>query len=210
MEYDDSHKPVEIEEKTLHLRQIVSEFYPDTSGSAAISDKDYKKADLLRRMRDDADMLAYPKLISILIISLIVSTLIVFLLQKSWLFLIIGVLGLLVILSVRYWLKEETLRQLQYKDNFELYVWEGLKLKQSRQTSVQVLYLLIFPVIMIQFTIACETVGTGIQYWKEYIIAIAISTLTWWYVFKDDRKQLLVWKRELLELLPFNPDQPGF
>jgi ABC-type multidrug transport system fused ATPase/permease subunit len=210
MEYDDSHKPVEFEEKTLRLQQIVSEFYPDTLGRAAISDTDYKKADLLRRMRDDADMLAYPKLITILMISILVSTFTVFLFQRSWLILIISVLGLLVILSVRYWLKEETLRQLRYKDNFELYVWEGLKLKQSRQTSVQALYLVIFPVIMIQFAIAFETVGIGIQYWKEYFLAIAISTLTWWYVFRDDRKQLLNWKRELLELLPFNPDQPGF
>jgi hypothetical protein len=155
-------------------------------------------------------MLAYPKLITILMISILVSTFTVFLFQRSWLILIISVLGLLVILSVRYWLKEETLRQLRYKDNFELYVWEGLKLKQSRQTSVQALYLVIFPVIMIQFAIAFETVGIGIQYWKEYFLAIAISTLTWWYVFRDDRKQLLNWKRELLELLPFNPDQPGF
>ena len=210
MEQSKTHHPVVTEDKTAGIQRIVFEFHPELEEQGKITDSDYKKADLLRRMRNDEDMHAYPLLMSLLLLLLTVSSLAAFWLSRSMTTIILGISGITGILLLRFRLKEETKKLILFKDDFERYVWEGLKLKNKRQIYIQTLYLLFFPFVLVLFAVSFGFVEISFQYWLEILLAYGLSSMIWTYVFLDDRNLIKQWKKELIALLPFNPEKPDF
>lgn len=202
-------KPVLIEDKTVRLQETVSNYYNTASEDSMISTDEIRKAEIIRKMREDNDMKAYPLMLHLLLTLLIGSTLAAFITERSGFALFMLCAGSAIILFIRYRLKNAIHQLHNYKNDFSRYVWEGYYIKEMRHNAVKLLYILLFPVIII----LCESVISGgeqVNIWLRVMVAFLISTPGWLLVFEDDRKNLKSLRRELLDVLPYDPENPDF
>jgi positive regulator of sigma E activity len=202
-------KPVIIEDKTARLRETVSHYYNSESEDGTLSPEELRKAEIIRKMREDNDMKAYPLMLHLLLTLLIGSTLAAFITERSGFALLMLCVGSAIILIIRYRLKTAIQQLYHYKNDFSRYVWEGYYIKEMRHNAVKLLYILLFPVIII----FCESVISGgeqVNIWIRILLAFLISTPGWLLVFEDDRKHMKSLRKELLEVLPYDPENPDF
>lgn len=209
MEENKDIKPVIIEEQTVWLRETVQNYFPEEASDNTIADDDMRKAEIIRKMKEDSDIRDYPQMLNLLLVLLLVSTLLWALIGKSFIPVSVLLAGILFRLFITYRLKTAVQDLNQHRENFGRYIWDGYYIKTFRHNATKLSYLIFFPFVM--YYSALIIFGSdNINIWLALGTAILISTPVWLFVFNDDRQNLKILKKDLLEVLSYDPENPGF
>jgi len=182
-------KPVEPVFKTQKLIDIVNQYSQDDESTVPISLKEMKTKELLEKMKAEKDKRDFMLLFNILMITVMIVSIFSIVLVFSLLDVIVLVLSLGYFIFVRRRLTQETLSLSSIKIDEESYLWHGFQLKEMRFTAVKLAYMLFFPLLLVVLvTIVLEdSVGYLLT---NYLIALGLSTLTWFFFFMDDQQIL--------------------
>ncbi len=194
-------KPVEHEFKTQKLIDIVNKYSHEEESPNKVSLKNMKIKELVDKMKAEKDKRDFMLLFNILMISIIVLSIISIVLVFSVLDIVVLILGLGYFIFVRRRLTQETLGLSNIKTDEEAYLWSGYQLKELRFTAVKFAYMLFFPLLMLLLaTIIFEEARSYLL--TNYLIALGLSTLAWFFFFMDDQQVLESIESEL-NTLPY-------
>jgi hypothetical protein len=183
-------KPVITEEATQRLRNIIEETERSFNNEISITPGEAKRIELIRRMKEDTDKHDYMIMLNVLIGVLCLSALVHYFYFGSFLSLIAFVSGLMYFLFIRFRLKTVTQKLIEYKHDFDKYLWEGYYLKEMRFSALKLAFIIFYPLVIILISDLVSGEYNTLPTWLSIVIAIGISTVGWLIYFNDDKSVL--------------------
>ncbi|MGB4957974.1 MAG: hypothetical protein WBO36_00795, partial [Saprospiraceae bacterium] len=128
--------PVWREQKSQRLQDIVFAAERSQTTEVKISAGEAKRIELIRKMKNDTDKQEYMIMFNGLMIALSISALCHFIFYGSNFSMFCFVVSLVYFFYIRKRLTSATLQLMEYKNNFDKYLWEGFYLKEMRYSAV--------------------------------------------------------------------------
>ncbi len=183
-------KPYNTEDKTLRLKEIISETEKQFNNEIRVSPGEAKRIELIRKMKQDSDKKDYMIMFNILMIGLSVVSLAHF----AWFGTVFSLLCLmfciLYFVFIRKRLTSATLKLVEYKNNFDKYLWEGFYLKEMRYSAVKLAYFIFFPFLVVFIFDLLKGKSGWVEIWVGVLVAASISSVAWLIFFNDDKEAL--------------------
>ena len=193
-------KPYIIEDKTKVLREIMDQVDATLAPGVNITVGEAKRIELIRKMKQDKDKQEYIMMLNGLAIATGIISILHLLFSPAWWPLIIAAVTLAYIFFVRRRLTTATQALVQWKNDFDRYLWEGFYLKEMRFSATKLAFILFFPWLVIMITNILHGGNSVTALWISAIIAYAISTIAWYIFFSDDSAGLESIESELKSL----------
>lgn len=186
---DDS-KPVIIEDKTQHLRDIIEETEAQFEASTKLTPGEAKRIELIRKMKSDTDKKEYMIMFNSLMILVIALSFVHFTLYGHYLALGFGLAGIAYFIVVRLRLRNAAVKLTEYKNNFDRYLWEGFYLKEMRHSAVKLAFFIFFPFLLVFVSDLISGSDDRLTYWLCILAGFVLSSLAWLFYFGDDKNAL--------------------
>lgn len=183
-------KPVVIEDKTQHLKDIIDETEAQFESNTKLTPGEAKRIELIRKMKSDTDKKEYMIMFNGLMILVSVLSFVHFFLYGHYLALIFGLAGLAYFIVVRLRLRNAAVRLSDYKNNFDRYLWEGFYLKEMRYSAVKLAFLVFFPFLLIFVSDLISGSDDRLTYWLCILVGFLLSSLAWLFYFGEDKDNL--------------------
>jgi hypothetical protein len=181
---DNEHKSImDIINESDPANQVPSADKPMTPGEA-------KRIELIRKMKTDTDKIEYMIMLNALMLSMLLISTWHFITYRSWVDIIMMVTAVLYFAYTRLKLRNATLKLIEYKNNFDLYLWEGFHLKEMRHSAVKLGYMVFFPMICVLLVDVLSGVTFELPLYAKIGVALIFSTIGWFTFFGDDQRSL--------------------
>ncbi len=193
-------KPVILEDKTQHLRDIIEATEAEFTAREKLSPGEAKRIELIRKMKSDTDKKEYMIMFNILMALVVISSVVHFIFYGHYAVLAVTIAGLLYFVLVRLKLRNATFKLSDYKNNFDKYLWEGFYLKEMRHSAVKLAFLIFFPLLMVFISDLISGSDDRISYWLSILVGFVLSSLAWLFFFGDDKNSLEIIESDLRAL----------
>lgn len=194
----ESVNPIQYEMKSNHIFDLLESMDRNIDISKVNDQKAAKLQALTMRMKEDNDKKELLIIFNGLMMALALVCMIHFIMFGGVISLIILGIAIGYFIMVKKRLTEFTVALIKYKNDALQYLWQGFHLKEMRMSAVKLAFLVFFPL----FTIFVTDIIVGTNIFQENLIrslfiAYTISTLTWFYFFADDGRNLASLENEL-------------
>jgi len=182
--------PMGMVENSSRILEIIKETESQFNNEIKVTPGEAKRIELIRKMKQDTDKTEYMVMFNVLLVGVSLISIAHF----AW----FGIYGSLIslVFSIAYFvfvrrkLTWTTLQLMEYKDNFDKYLWEGYYLKEMRFTAVKLAYYIFFPLLMIFLIDIIHGQGGIISWWVAILVTSIISTIAWTIFFHADKDAL--------------------
>jgi hypothetical protein len=176
-----------INENDPTIEQTSTEQMPP---DAPMSPGELKRIELIRMMKADTDKIEYMVMLNTLILSLLLISIWHFSAYRSWVDIVCMVLAAAYFVYTRSKLKASTIKLVDHKNNFDLYLWEGFHLKEMRHSAVKFAYMVFFPMVCVLLVDLISGYTFEIPLYAKISVALVFSTIGWFVFFGDDQRTL--------------------
>jgi hypothetical protein len=149
-----------------------------------------KRIELIRKMKEDTDKIEYMYMLNCLIGALLIVAVGHFIAYRSWVSIMVMIMASGYFVLAKTKLKQATVSLLQYKNDFDRYLWEGFYLKEMRFSAVKLAYVVFFPFFVMLFVDLISDTYTTLSWTIKIAVALAISSIAWLIYFEDDNRNL--------------------
>jgi hypothetical protein len=149
-----------------------------------------KRIELIRKMKEDTDKIEYMYMLNCLIGALLIVAVGHFIAYRSWVSIMVMIMASGYFVLAKTKLKQATVSLLQYKNDFDRYLWEGFYLKEMRFSAVKLAYVVFFPFFVMLFVDLVSDTYTTLSWTIKIAVALAISSIAWLIYFEDDNRNL--------------------